>query len=344
MERYKPGKTKAKRRGGDYFPDAGAPLVTFSSGCVGLDCAFGGGWPLGRIVNIVGDKSTGKTLLAIEACANFSRRFPKGKIYYREAESAFDATYAEQLGLPTARIDFGVRGLQTKWSTIEDLFVDLRAKVAEHEKSDFPGLYIVDSLDALTSRAALARDVGEGSFGLEKQKILGQLFEQLTQEFKTAKLTIMIVSQIREKIGFVLGEKYRRSGGKSLDFYASIIVWLAHIKTLTETRRGIKRAVGVQIRANCKKNKVGAPFRTFDFPIMFGYGIDDVTSSVEWLAEVKKLDKIGVTLKGVDAFLDETGDLDDDLYAARREELRKAVAAAWEEVESEFAPTRRKYA
>lgn len=341
VERHKA--KKANAAGGDYFPDAGLRPVCIPTGCTLLDCVLGGGYPLGRIINIVGDKSTGKTLLAIEACANFARKFPKGKLYYREAEAAFDVSYAEKVGLPQNRVDFGPKGTATNWRTIEDIFSDLRGVVEYHNKHQVEGVYVIDSLDALTSRAALKRDPGEGSFNLEKQKILAQLFEQLVQEFKSAKLTIIIVSQIREKIGFVLGDKYRRSGGKSLDFYASHIFWLAHLKRLVRTLGGEKRVTGVLIKANCTKNKIAEPFRECTFPIRFAYGVDDVTASLEWLAEKKLLPRLGIKVKEYDDYLDELDELNNAEYAKRAAQIQEVVVHAWEEVEAGFRPTRRKY-
>src|SRR3990167_1383032 len=152
VERYKlgggspepPPEAPSQKRN-DYFPGAGRKLKFISTGCTTLDCVVSGGWPLGRIVNIVGDKSTGKTLLAIEAAANFARQFPKGKIWYRESEAAFDEDYATQLGLPVKQVDFGDDGLGTIWDTIEDIFEDLDKQLTRLKKLNVPGLYIIDS-------------------------------------------------------------------------------------------------------------------------------------------------------------------------------------------------------
>lgn len=363
-------KESTRPRGGNYFPDEAVSKRFIPTGCTLLDCVLGGGWVIGRVENIVGDKSTGKTLLAIEACANFARCYPNGKIYYREAESAFDLPYAGRLGLPIDRVDFGPNGADTHWRTIEEVFKDLRKICTWHTKNNVPGLYILDSLDALTSETALKREIGEGSYNLEKQKILGQLFEQMISDFKEAQLCIIIVSQIRERIGFTVGEKYRRSGGKSLDFYASHIVWLSHMKTIVATRHGEQRATGIRILANCKKNKVGEPFRKCIFPIFFGYGIDDIEASVDWLVEKKMHERIGIVIKkkkeeegkekekpkkgeegkresaaskAIGDYLDSLADLPNAEYAKRGAQIRSVVLQAWREVDGWFAPARKKY-
>jgi RecA/RadA recombinase len=371
---------KAKRSGGDYFPPERRSFIP--TGCTLLDCVLGGGWVLGRVSNIVGDKSTGKTLLAIEACANFARTYPDGKIYYREAESAFDEGYARRLGLPADRVDFGPQGTDTAWRTIEKIFSDLReicdahaiddgeggakrkkkgkvtpddeeeedttAKKKKREKkvnplAGKPALYIIDSLDAVSSEAALSRDVGEGSYNLEKQKILAQLFEQLVSEFKAAKMCILIVSQTRDKIGYVVGDKHRRNGGKSLDFYSSHILWLAHIKTLTRTMGGEKRATGIRVLAHAKKNKVSVPFGKCEFPIRFGYGIDDVEASLNWLASVKMTKRLGIKPDEINDYMDDMEELPAPEFAKRAQQIRETTIQAWAEIEERFAPTRSKY-
>src|SRR5215469_8559513 len=119
---------KESKENGIYFGPKNLKFV--NTGCTLLNLVIsalgsGGGWPLGRVVNIVGDKSTGKTLLAEEAMANFLLAYPKGKVYYRESEAAFDTAYAKALGLNTDKVDFGPDGEDSIWSTIEDVFEDL---------------------------------------------------------------------------------------------------------------------------------------------------------------------------------------------------------------------------
>lgn len=329
--------------GGLYFPQMTKGVECIPTGCTMLDCVLGGGWAMGRVANIVGDKSVGKSLLAIEACANFAVKYPKGKIFYREAEAAFDEPYAEGLGLPVRRVDFGPEGIETIWETVEDIFEDLEQQIAYCEQHEVPGLYIVDSLDALTSRAELARAPGTPTFGGEKPKLMGELFRKLVRRLKAAKICVIIISQVRDKIGVVFGEKHTRSGGKALDFYASQILWLSHLKKMVNTVGGVKRATAVRIKAQCKKNKVSLPFRECEFVLRFGYGIEDVEASVEWLQEVKALGKLGLTDKTVDDFLDEAAALDGKPRDDLQNKVREVAFATWQEVESRFTPIRKKY-
>lgn len=338
VERKRP----SKPLGGDYFPTQGS-ISFIPSGCSLLDCVLGGGWPLGRVSNIVGDRSSGKTLCAIEACANFARTYD-GPIFYREAEAAFDVEYAKGIGLPSSRVDFGPEGIDTIWDTVEDVFEDLDARLEKlsNLKKPKPALYIIDSLDGLSSRAELESNVGEG-FRLEKQKILGELFRRLIRRVKASSVHVMFISQVRDKIGVVFGEKQTRTGGKALDFYASQIIWLAHLKTLVNTSGGVKRATGIRVLVKCKKNKIGLPFRTCEFPIRFGFGIDDAAAAVDWLKEHKLLQSLGLKSEGIEAFLDDCDTLEGDDYKQRCNDIRAAVLSSWAEVEDRFRPSKAKY-
>lgn len=311
------------------------PVETFSSGCALLDCVLGGGYALGRVVNVVGDKSTGKTLLAIEATANFAMRYPHGHIWYNEVESAFDSTYAESMGLPLARTE-----LVLGCTTIEDVFEDLQKRLEGLNKNS-RGLYIIDSLDALSDRQEQEKAIGEGTWGLGKAKMMSRMFRQLIQKLSETSVSVMIISQVRDNIGVMFGEKHTRSGGRALDFYASQIIWLAHLKTLVRTVHKVKRPVGIQIRVKCKKNKVGAPFRDCEVPIMFFYGMDDVNAHLTWLEEVDKLNcPWGNTAKQAWQVLT---DLPDAEFALARKQLAGDVLVAWAEIEESFAPERIKY-
>lgn len=306
------------------------PLEFISSGCQLLDKVIGGGYPIGRVVNIVGDKSTGKTNLAIEACANFAIKYPKGRIWYHESEAAFDKIYAEKLGLPVDRIEF------EDLNTIGGLFDLLQEKIKE--KSDEPGLYIVDSLDAFTDVAEQKRGIDEGSYGTGKPKQMSELFRRLIQDIKKSKILLIIISQIRDKIGVTFGEKKTRAGGHALDFYASQVVWLSELKKITKTIKNITRPIGIEIKAKCKKNKVGMPFRECEFPIIFNYGIDDMLANLEWLKTINMLESMDISLR----MLEQTAkraDTDAELKA----KIKNQVDISWAEIENEFLPKSSKY-
>lgn len=316
---------------------------TFSSGCTLLDCVLGGGWAYNRVANIIGDKSTGKTLLAIEACANFARENPKGKIVYVESEAAFDEDYAQALGLPRGRVEFpnNAENAEEHIQTIEDLFEDLDRRCAK--KSKQRTLYIVDSMDALSDRDEVKRDIDASSYGQSKPKKLSELFRRMIVKFRQANTTLIVISQVRDNIGVAFGDKFKRSGGRALDFYASHSLWLAHMGQIKLTRHGVQRTVGVEVKAACKKNKIGPAFRECKFPLLFGYGVEDVQAGIEWLLEVKRIKEINMTAEGAKKFITKLDRLPQSDYSKYRKIVADAVRKAWKAIEGEFSVGRRKY-
>lgn len=325
---------------GSYFTSTKDNLSFVSSGCTLLDCALsglGGGWALGRIVNIVGDRSTAKTALATEALINFTIKYPNGTAAYCESESAFDKEYARAMGLPIDKIDF--RADRTEITTVEAFINDFEDFLDDRTKDSEPGIYVLDSLDALSDEAEMDRKVGEASYGTAKAKLLSEFFRKTAHRIERTKVLLMIVSQVRDNIGAMMGEKHKRSGGRSLDFYASQVVWLARIKTLKRTIKKVERPYGVTIKAQVKKNKVSLPFREVEFDFIFGYGVEDLSASVAWLTEIGRLDQTGLGkdyAKGI-------GKLSDAEYQTDLREITQTVRKFWVEVETDFLPKRTKY-
>jgi recombination protein RecA len=306
---------REEESGGNYFASRKENIEFISSGCKTLDLALGGGWAEGRVANIVGDKSTGKTLLCIEAAANFVQKYPKGRARYAEAEAAFDQDYAGALGMPLDNIDFG----EAPMETVEDFFEDLSEYAKRAKKENV--LYILDSLDALSDREEMKRDMDKGTYGAAKAKILSELFRRKVREVEDSGLTLIVVSQIRDKMNPMPYErKWTRSGGRALDFYATHVVELAQMKRLKRTAQKVERVVGIEVKAAVSKNKVGLPFRDATFPIMFGYGIDDEIACEKWL--------------------ESTGAPVPD---GSMRDLHEAVEKRWYEIEKRFLPTKRKY-
>lgn len=320
-------------KGGNYFANPKSNVRFINSGSHTLDLALGGGWAEGRVANIVGDKSTGKTLLCIEAAANFAHKYSKGKIRYRESEAAFDQSYARALGMPIDRIDFG-----DPMETVEDMFEDLQKVIAGAKG---PELYICDSLDALSDRAEMERDMDKGSYGAEKAKKLSQLFRRQVRELERTRITVIIVSQIRDKMNAMFGRKVTRTGGRALDFYASHVLYLAHIGKVMQTIRGQKRAVAIKVKAMVDKNKIALPFREAEFKIKFGYGIDDAEACVEFLKSVGGLKALRI--RDPKAYVNELADMSGAKFRAEMEEIRAACTKHWYDIESTFLPTRTKY-
>lgn len=324
-----------------YFTSEKPDLKFVSSGCTLLDCALGNGFPLGRIVNIIGDRSTAKTALATEAIINFLIRYPKGAAAYRESESAFDKAYAAAMGLPLTKVDFGDEANPV--STVEDFARDLDKFLDQQIKLKAPGIYVLDSLDALSDEAEMERDIGKGTYAMEKAKMLSTFFRKNVAKINQAQVLLIVISQIRDNVGAMFGDKHKRSGGKALDFYATHILFLTHMKTLKRTINKIERPIGIDVRAKVRKNKIGLAFREADFSFLFGFGIDDVGASVNWLDEVGQLAAINIKATEVKTYLKELNELDDDQYRKEQKLIAEVVKKVWAEIEITFLPTRQKY-
>jgi recombination protein RecA len=324
-----------------YFVGEKPNYSFISSGCAILDCVLGGGFPLGRITNLVGDKSTSKTGLATEVLINFIRQFPNGKPAYRDTEAAFDLEYAAAMGLDRKKIDLG--DPDKPITTIEDFIREFDGYLTERAKTKTPGMYVIDSLDALSDEAEMERDVGDKSYGMAKPKLLSEFFRKTARKIETSQVHLLIVSQVRDNIGAMFGEKYKRSGGKALDFYASQCLWLAHIETLKKEINKIKRPYAIEIRAKCKKNKVGLPLRECDFVFRFGFGVEDAEASADWLKAVGRLKDAEINVTDYKAYRTELDDLSAADYDEERKRLAAVVKKVWSEIEISFLPKRTKY-
>jgi protein RecA len=320
----------------DIYSVGGERGSTFSSGCTLLDKVLGGGWAYNRMLNLVGDTKTGKTLLAIEAAANFRRENPDGQIVYAECEAAFDVQYAGSVGLPADAVDFPAV------FTVEDVFKDIDSRIKEKDP-DEPLLYIVDSMDALSDVAEQKREVDEGSYAMTKAKQVSTWMRRQNQGMSKSNITLLVISQVRDNIGVSFGEKHKRSGGRALDFYASQIVWLTHFKQLKRTVKKVERVYGCQIKAKAKKNRIGMPFRECSFPLIFGYGVQDVIANIDWLDEIGQLDKAGMDEKEAKRQKKRLDVLSDDEFQSLADSVRNAVMSQWDLIEDGFKPVRSKY-
>jgi recombination protein RecA len=312
--------------------DTGSRFVTSGSNL--LDLVLGGGWAAGRIINLVGDKSTGKTLLAIEACANTSRLSNTEQVRYAEAEAAFDVAYAQTMGLP-AGIE-PVPGLET----VEQVYDDLHSFL-DRVNPKYPSIYVLDSLDALSDAQEMEREIDKGSYGASKARKLSEMFRRIVKPLERSNCTLFIVSQIRDKLNVTFGETKTRSGGRALDFYASQIIWLAEIEKIKRTVRGAERYTGLWVRANCRKNKLSVPFRSVDLAILFSYGVHDGLSMVDWLKTNKNTEDDWAAVEKQITALMKQGD-----RAALTEletRLTWTVSKHWRAIEEDLAPKLRKY-
>lgn len=350
---------------GAYFA-AGADrddLEFTSTGCAILDEALGGGPIMGRVINIVGDKSAGKTQVAMETMANTLMRYPNAWARYGESEAAWDAGFARALGLPVDRIILNPKNERVE--TVEQWYEDIVRLLDEHP--DRPGVYVLDSLDAMSDAAEADSDFGKNGYGMTKPKAMGEFFRRLIGRLERQRVLLVVVSQLRDKIGAMFGETKTRSGGKALDYYATQIVWLRELGKMKRTVSGIERVTGIEIEANVKKNKGGMPYRKARYPILFGYGIDDMTSMAEWLVDIgreRELHALGMCrkatrarkrgeaapddaappgLKPYEDVIEEVRNTGGAVAQQMREQLRAVVRREWARVELDTLPKAAKY-
>lgn len=261
----------------------------FPSGCTLLDLVLGGGWARRRVLNVTGDKSTGKTGLAVEAAAGFRRVIPNSKVAYIEAESAFSERHAEQLGLDPSKYD-----LFQNIDTIEEVFDHVQEYIQAAKGK--PVLYIIDSLDALSCRMEMERDIHEEPMPASKARVMSQLFRRMVRHVAEMDCTLFTISQVRSMIGASFGNPKTRQAGEALNFYLSQELWLKDKEHIERTIHGEKRIEGIEVIARNTKNKAGMPYRRAEFTYLFEYGVDDEISNLNWLAAHKREAVEGVSI------------------------------------------------
>jgi recombination protein RecA len=300
--------------------DVLVPVSVIPSGCLSIDAALGvGGFPRGRVIEIYGPESGGKTTMTLHVIAEAQKL--GGQAAFIDAEHALDPVYARKLGVDVDNLlvsqpDNGEQALEIAETLIRSGGVDI---------------VVVDSVAALVPKAELEGDMGDPQMGLQA-RLMSQALRKLTGIVSKSRTCLIFINQIREKIGVMFGNPETTTGGRALKFYASMRVDIRRIQAIKEG----DKVVGSRTRAKVVKNKVAAPFREAEFDIVYGEGISREGDLIDLGVDKGLIEKSGTWLsfggermgqgrENARIFLKENKDIRDKLENTLRKKLEIAV-------------------
>ena len=298
------------------------PVEVIPSGSLGLDIALGiGGFPKGRVIEIYGPESSGKTTIALHAIAEAQKK--GGLAAFIDAEHAFDKVYAENLGIDTENLlisqpDNGEQALEIADNLIRSGAIDI---------------LVIDSVAALVPKAEIEGEMGDSSMGLQA-RLMSQALRKLTGSINKTGCVCIFINQLREKIGVMFGNPETTTGGNALKFYASVRL---DIRRIGQLKDGME-VTGNRVRIKVVKNKVAPPFRQCEFDIVYGSGVSKDGEIIDLGTELNIIKKsgswysygetkLGQGRDGVRQLLGDNPDLSMELEERIREKLKEKLAS-----------------
>jgi recombination protein RecA len=253
-------------------------IPKYSTGILGLDIALGGGVPQGRIIEIYGPESSGKTTLTLEIAAQVQKATGSGKVGFIDAEHALDICYAEKLGVDVKNLDIAQPDNGEQALEICDIMV----------KSGAYSLVIVDSVAALTPKAELEGEMGDSHMGLQA-RLMSQALRKLTGSVSRTNCIVIFINQLRMKIGVMFGNPETTTGGNALKFYASVRMDIRRTGQVKEGEEVVANATKIKV----VKNKVAPPFKEVELQIAFGKGFNKEHDLIEESVKAGVVEKSG---------------------------------------------------
>ncbi len=302
-------------------------VETIPTGSISLDLALGGGIPKGRVIEIYGPESSGKTTLTLHMIAEVQKR--GGQAAFIDAEHALDPAYARRIGVDIDNLllsqpDTGEQGLEIVETLVRSNAVDI---------------VVIDSVAALTPRAEIEGEMGDAQMGLQA-RLMSQALRKLTAIIKS-NCTVIFLNQLRMKIGVMFGNPETTTGGQALKFYSSVRMEIRRVGQLEGGESMVgegKEFVGNRVRVKVVKNKVAPPFKTAEFDIMFNRGISKVGDILDLAAKYELVRKAGAFYsygetkmgqgrENSKAFLEENPELTQELEGLIRKKVADHIAA-----------------